>query len=421
VEAAAAIVIFVVAYAAIVAEKVHRTVVALIAGVLMVMLRLLPQHEAYEAVDWNVIFLLIGMMIIVDVLEDTGVFQWLEAQCVRLAKGDPLKVAVLLCFMTAVLSALLDNVTTIVLTVPLTIRVAKTLGMRAVPLIIAQVLASNIGGTATLIGDPPNILIGSAAKLTFLDFLIHLTPVIAVITLVFCVMLRWVLRADLPKTAPDPAAVLHDLPEITDPLLLKRTLSVLALVVLGFLLHGALHLEASTIALGGAALLLLIAGEDPHPRLREVEWTTLFFFVGLFMLVGGLVHTGVIEAVGRAALPIVKASPVGGAMLVLWMSAILSAVVDNIPYTAMMIPLIKSMATTVNVEPLWWSLALGACLGGNATLVGASANVIAAGMCEKNGEPLRFMDFLRYGIPVTLMSLVISSVYVWLRYFAFKG
>lgn len=352
-EAAAAIVIFAVAYAAIVAEKVHRTVVALIAGVLMVMLRLLPQHEAYEAVDWNVIFLLIGMMIIVDVLEDTGVFQWLEAQCVRLAKGDPLKVAVLLCFMTAVLSAFLNNVTTIVLTVPLTIRVAKTLGMRAAPLIIAQVLASNIGGTATLIGDPPNILIGSAAKLTFLDFLVHLTPVIAVITLVFCVILRWVLRADLPKTAPDPAAVLHDLPEITDPLLLKRTLSVLALVVLGFLLHGALHLEASTIALGGAALLLLIAGEDPHPRLREVEWTTLFFFVGLFMLVGGLVHTGVIEAVGRAALPIVKASPVGGAMLVLWMSAILSAVVDNIPYTAMMIPLIKSMATTVNVEPLW--------------------------------------------------------------------
>ena len=253
-EAAAAIVIFAVAYAAIVAEKVHRTVVALIAGVLMVMLRLLPQHEAYEAVDWNVIFLLIGMMIIVDVLEDTGVFQWLEAQCVRLAKGDPLKVAVLLCFMTAVLSAFLNNVTTIVLTVPLTIRVAKTLGMRAAPLIIAQVLASNIGGTATLIGDPPNILIGSAAKLTFLDFLVHLTPVIAVITLVFCVILRWVLRADLPKTAPDPAAVLHDLPEITDPLLLKRTLSVLALVVLGFLLHGALHLEASTIALGGAAL-----------------------------------------------------------------------------------------------------------------------------------------------------------------------
>jgi Na+/H+ antiporter NhaD/arsenite permease-like protein len=413
--------LFVLTYVAIVTDKIHRTVVALAGGVLMVLLGLLPQDQAFEAIDWNVIFLLIGMMVIVDVLEDTGVFQWLEFQCLRWAKGVPLRVAVLLCLMTAVLSAFLDNVTTIVLTVPLTLRVARTLKMRALPLIIAQVLASNIGGTATYIGDPPNILIGSAAGLGFVSFLVHLTPVILVILAIFCGTLRWLLRADLPKREETTSPVPLEEAGITNRPLLKKTLAVLGLVLLGFLLHEHLHLYASTIALGGAALLLLIAGEDPHPRLREVEWTTLFFFVGLFLLVGGLVHTGVIEALGQAALKVVKDYPLGGAMLVLWLSALVSAIVDNIPYTAMMIPLIQTLGAEMDVAPLWWSLALGACLGGNATLVGASANVIAAGICEKNGEPFRFKDFLRYGIPVTLMSLLVSSLYVWLRYFALRS
>lgn len=412
--------IFIIAYGTIVMEKVHRTIVALAGGVLMVALGLLPQHEAYEAIDWNVIFLLISMMIMVDILEDTGFFQWLEFRCLHWSKGIPLRMAVLLCLMTAVASAFLDNVTTIVLTTPLTLRVARTLGIKAVPLIIAQVLASNIGGTATLIGDPPNILIGSAAKLSFVAFLVHLTPVILVILALFVGILERLLRKDLPPRE-EPRMPLEIKEEgITDPRLLRKTLGVLCLVLLGFLFHDLLHLEVSTIALGGAALLLLIAGEDPHPRLREVEWTTLFFFVGLFLLVGGLVHTGVIEALGRAAMKVVQASPLGGALLVLWLSGLVSGVVDNIPYTAMMVPLIKTLGGSVNVEPLWWSLALGACLGGNATLVGASANVVAAGVCEKNGEPLQFKDFLRYGLPVTLMSLLVSSLYIGLRYFAFR-
>lgn len=412
--------LFVVTYAAIVTDKIHRTVVALAGGILMVLLGLLPQHEAYQAVDWNVIFLLVSMMVIVDILEETGVFQWLEFQCLRWSKGVPLRMAVLLCLMTAVLSAFLDNVTTIVLTVPLTLRVARTLNLRFGPLIIAQVLASNIGGTATLIGDPPNILIGSAARLSFTAFLVHLTPVALFILGLFVGTLAVLLRKDLPPRPAEREPLVVEEQGITDWPLLKKALLVLGLVMIGFLLHGALHLEASTIALGGATLLLLIAGQDPHPRLREVEWTTLFFFVGLFLLVGGLVHTGVIEALGRAALGVVQARPLAGALLVLWLSGAASAVVDNIPYTAMMIPLIKTLGTTMDIQPLWWSLALGACLGGNATLVGASANVIAAGFCEKNGEPLRFKDFLRYGLPVTLMSLLVSSFYVWLRYFAFR-
>lgn len=418
--AIAALSIFIIAYVAIVAEKVHRTIVALAGGVLMVALGLLPQHEAYEAIDWNVIFLLISMMVMVDVLEDTGFFQWLEFRCLRWSKGMPLRMAVLLCLMTALLSAFLDNVTTIVLTTPLTLRVARTLRIKAVPLIIAQVLASNIGGTATLIGDPPNILIGSAAKLSFVAFLVHLTPVVLVILALFVGILEGLLRKDLPSREEPRTPLEIEEEGITNPRLLRKTLGVLALVLLGFLFHDLLHLEVSTIALGGAALLLLIAGEDPHPRLREVEWTTLFFFVGLFLLVGGLVHTGVIEALSQAAMKVVQASPLGGALLVLWLSGLVSGVVDNIPYTAMMIPLIKTLGGSVNVEPLWWALALGACLGGNATLVGASANVVAAGVCEKNGEPLQFKDFLRYGLPVTLMSLLVSSFYLGLRYFAFR-
>jgi len=415
-----ALVIFVVAYGAIVTEKVHRTVVALAGGTLMVFLGLLPQHEAYGAIDWNVIFLLLSMMVMVDILEDTGFFQWLEFRCLHWSKGVPLRMAILLCLMTGVLSAFLDNVTTIVLTTPLTLRIARTLRIKAVPLIIAQVLASNIGGTATLIGDPPNILIGSAAGLSFVAFLAHLTPVVLAILLLFAGILGWLLRKDLtPREEPAVPLTIEE-EGITDRPLLQKTLLVLGLVLCGFLFHSFLHLEVSTIALGGAALLLLIAREDPHPRLREVEWSTLFFFVGLFLLVGGLVHTGVIEALGRAAMKGVHGHPLGGALLVLWLSGAVSGVVDNIPYTAMMIPLIKTLGGSMNVEPLWWSLALGACLGGNATLVGASANVVAAGICEKNGEPLRFKDFLRYGLPVTLMSLLASSLYVWLRYFAFR-
>jgi Na+/H+ antiporter NhaD/arsenite permease-like protein len=256
--------------------------------------------------------------------------------------------------------------------------------------------------------------------LSFVAFLAHLTPVVLAILLLFAGILGWLLRKDLtPREEPAVPLTIEE-EGITDRPLLQKTLLVLGLVLCGFLFHSFLHLEVSTIALGGAALLLLIAGEDPHPRLREVEWSTLFFFVGLFLLVGGLVHTGVIEALGRAAMKGVHGHPLGGALLVLWLSGAVSGVVDNIPYTAMMIPLIKTLGGSMNVEPLWWSLALGACLGGNATLVGASANVVAAGICEKNGEPLRFKDFLRYGLPVTLMSLLASSLYVWLRYFAFR-
>ena len=410
--------IFLVTYALIVTERVDRTVSALLGGVAMILLGLLPQEQAFHAVDWNVIFLLAGMMVLANILRETGLFQWIAVQAVRLGRGNPFRILVILSLVTAVASALLDNVTIVILVAPVTLLVAASLRLSPVPFLIAGILASNIGGTATLIGDPPNILIGSAAGIDFLTFAANLAPISLLILGAFVGLSWFLFRHDLQTGRShllDVEALETDA-LITDRSVLRKALIVMGGVMVGFLLHGALHLEPATIALAGATLLLLWTRSDPHHVLREVEWTTLFFFLGLYITVEAVVQVGIIEEVASAALRLTSGDVALTSTLLLWLSAIASGIVDNIPYTATMIPVVESLGEVMAVEPLWWSLALGACLGGNATLVGASANVVVASLAERSGHPISFGQFLKYGLITTAMSLLLATGYVWLRY-----
>ena len=410
--------IFLITYGVIVTERVHRTIAALLGGMAMILLGVIPQEQAFNAVDWNVIFLLAGMMAIANVLSETGLFQWAAVKAVRLGKGDPLRILIILSLVTAVASAFLDNVTIIVLIAPVTLFIAATLQVSPIPFLIAEILASNIGGAATLIGDPPNIIIGSAAGIDFLTFASHLAPISIIILLAFIGLSPWLFRKDFRNDtkAPGDLAALESADLITDGPMLRKSLIVMAAVTLGFVLHGALHLEPATIALAGATVLMLWGRSDPHHVLREIEWTTLFFFVGLFITVEAIVHVGIIESVAQAALRLTGGDLTLTSMLLIWMSAIVSGIVDNIPYTATMVPVVQSLGQAMPIEPLWWSLALGACLGGNLTLVGASANVVAVSIAERSGHPISFVHFMRYGVITTFMSLILASLYVWLRY-----
>jgi len=410
--------VFLLTYALIVTERVHRTVSALLGGVAMILLGVLPQEQAFHAIDWNVIFLLAGMMVIANILRETGLFQWIAVQAVKLGRGVPFRILVILSLVSAASSAFLDNVTIVVLVVPVTLFVAASLRVSPLPFLIAEILAVNIGGTATLIGDPPNILIGSAADIDFLTFFIHMGPIAFLILVAFIGLAWFLFRGDLRTerghTLDIEALEAEEL--ITDAPLLRKGLVVMAGVIVGFLVHGALHLEPATIALTGATILLLWGRNDPHHVLREIEWTTLFFFVGLFITVEAVVQVGIIETVAHAALRLMGGNLTLTSMLLLWLSAIASGIVDNIPYTATLIPVVESLGQAMPVEPLWWSLALGACLGGNATLVGASANVIVASLAERSGCPISFRRFLGYGLLTTLVSLLLATGYVWLRY-----
>ncbi|MGD9316577.1 MAG: ArsB/NhaD family transporter [Anaerolineae bacterium] len=410
--------IFLITYALIVTERVDRTVSALLGGVAMILFSVLPQEQAFHAVDWNVIFLLAGMMVLANILRETGLFQWIAVQAVRLGRGNPFRILVILSLVTAVASAFLDNVTIVVLVAPVTLLVAASLRMSPVPFLIAGILASNIGGTATLIGDPPNILIGSAAGIDFLTFAANLAPISLVILATFVGLSWFLFRRDLQtgRTSVLDVEALETDALITDRSMLGKALVVMGGVMVGFLLHGVLHLEPATIALAGATLLLLWTRSDPHHVLREVEWTTLFFFLGLFITVEAIVQVGIIEAVAEAALRLTNGDLALTSTLLLWLSAIASGIVDNIPYTATMIPVVESLGEVMAVEPLWWSLALGACLGGNATLVGASANVVVASLAERSGHPISFRQFLKYGLITTTISLLFATGYVWLRY-----
>jgi len=410
--------IFLITYALIVTERVHRTLAALLGGVAMILLGVLSQEEAFHAIDWNVIFLLAGMMSIASVLQETGIFQWIAIQAVKLGQGDPFRVLVILSAVIAVSSALLDNVTIVVLAAPVALFVAASLRVSPTPFLIAGILASNIGGTATLVGDPPNLLIGSAAGIDFLTFAANLAPISLLILIVFLGLSRFLFRNDLQNgqgSALDIEA-LETEALITDRPLLHKALVVMAGVIVGFLLHGALHLEPATIALAGATILLLWGRSDPHHILQEIEWTTLVFFIGLFITVEAVVHVGIIEAVAEAALRLTGGSLPLTSMLILWLSAFASGIVDNIPYTATLIPVVENLGQSMPIMPLWWSLALGACLGGNTTLVGAAANVVVANVAEKSGHPISFKHFLGYGLVTTVMSLLLATGYVWLRY-----
>jgi Na+/H+ antiporter NhaD/arsenite permease-like protein len=410
--------VFLITYGLIVTERVNRTVAALLGGVAMILLGVTTQEQAFDAIDWNVIFLLAGMMIIANLLRETGLFQWIAVQAVRLGRGDPFLILLILSLITAFSSALLDNVTIVVLVAPITLFVAASLKVSPMPFLIAQILASNIGGAATLIGDPPNILIGSAAGIDFLTFALNMTPIVLVILIVFVGLSILMFRKDLHASrsgSPDVYA-LETAELITDHKLLRKGLVVMVGVTLGFLVHGALHLEPATIALAGATVLMLWTGSDPHGVLRDVEWSTLFFFIGLFITVEALVEVGIIDQLAQAALNLTGGNLALTSMLLIWLSAVASGIVDNIPYTATMIPLVQRLGLTMPIEPLWWSLALGADLGGNATLVGASANIVVANLAERSGYPISFRRFLSYGVVTTFVSLIFASIYVWIRY-----
>ncbi|MGD8904781.1 MAG: ArsB/NhaD family transporter, partial [Anaerolineae bacterium] len=382
--------IFLITYALIVTERVHRTVSALLGGLAMILFGLLSQEQAFHAVDWNVIFLLAGMMGLANVLRETGLFQWIAVYAVRLGRGNPFRILIILSLVTAVTSALLDNVTIVILIVPVTLLVAASLRVNPVPFLIAQILASNIGGMATLIGDPPNILIGSAAGIDFLTFAANLAPISLLILAVFVGLSWFLFKREVQASQGRPLDIesLDTDALITDRPTLVKALIVMGGVMVGFLLHGALHLEPATIALTGATLLLLWTRSDPHHILQDIEWTTLFFFLGLFITVEAVVQVGIIEMVADATLRLTDGDLVLTSTLLLWLSAVASGIVDNIPYTATMIPIVENLGKVMPVEPLWWSLALGACLGGNATLVGASANVVVASLAERSGHPI---------------------------------
>ena len=411
--------IFVVAYALIASERFDRTLVAMLGGLLVVLLGIIDQEEAFAGIDFNVIFLLAGMMILAGGLSRTGFFEYVAGLAINRSRGEPFRLLVILALATALLSAVLDNVTTVVLLTPVTLSIARTLRVSPLPYLLGQIFASNIGGTATLIGDPPNILIGSAAGLDFADFLVNLAPVVVVIMAVFLAMLWLFFGRSIAddKDRLDMLATLDPSTAITDRPLMTRSLAVLGLTLVGFLFHSLIGVEAATIALLGATVLMIIGPLDPHEALRDVEWSTLFFFVGLFMLVEAVVQVGIVGTVANALADAVDGRLEVATIGIMWVSALGSAIVDNIPYTATAIPIVERMIETgLDGEPLWWALALGACLGGNLTIVGASANIVVANLAARDGHPITFGQFLRYGSVVVIMSLAISTAYLWLRY-----
>ncbi|WP_027397858.1 SLC13 family permease [Anaerovibrio lipolyticus] len=419
-----AVVIFVAAYALIISEKVHRTIVGIVGAMLMILCGILSQEVAIHHIDFNTLGLLIGMMTIVNITAETGLFNFLAIWAAQRVKANPMKLLLALALLTAVCSALLDNVTTVLLTVPVTFSITSQLKVDVKPFLIAQILASNIGGTATLVGDPPNIMIGSAVGLSFMDFIIHLTLPAIIIFLVTVFLLEMIYGKSLHTTPElqEQVMKLNASKQISNKPLMKKCLVVLALTMSLFVAHSALGLESATAALSGAGLLLLITftrDEEMIAKvLSKVEWTAIFFFAGLFILVGGLVETGVIKWLAEEGIKITHGSVEGTAILILWMSAIASAFVDNIPFVATMIPLIKDMGAMglSNLEPMWWSLALGACLGGNGTLIGASANVVVASMAAQHGRQISFIGFMKIAFPLMILSIIISTAYVYLRY-----
>jgi anion transporter len=424
------IAIFVGAYVLIATERVHRVAAALGGAALMVLVGATDAYTAFfseqTGVDWNVIFLLLGMMIIVSVVKQSGVFEYLAIRAAKVAGGRPYRVLVLLCALTALASALLDNVTTVLLVAPVTLLVCRTIGVRPEPFLIAEVIASNIGGTATLVGDPPNIIIGSRAGLSFNDFLVNLAPIVVVLLAVFLLLARWLFR-DAYAHRPEHAEALADLDErraIRDPVLLRRSMLVLGATVLGFVLHGPLGTEPSMVALLGAGAMVLVTRASSRQYLEEVEWPTLVFFAGLFVMVGALVNVGVIESLGTWLVDTVGGDYLAAMTALLFGSAVLSGIIDNIPFVATMTPLVADLVAAGSgpqAQSLWWALALGADLGGNATAVGASANVVVLGIAARNGFPVSFWRFTRYGLVVAAITVTLCWPYLYLRYFVLAG
>lgn len=417
-----ALLIFVVVYAFLILEKINKAVAVLLGASLYLVFHFIPFHEAVEHIDLNVIFLLIGMMMIVKITEQCGVFEYVAVKSAKMVKADPVAFLAVLFFITALFSALLDNVTTVLLISPVTLLLTTQMEIAALPFLITEIIASNVGGTATLIGDPPNIMIGSAAGLSFADFLFNLAPAILIIAGVTMVLMVFLFRKELAVSELNRKRILalDEKNMIRNPGLMKKSLTVLGLVIAGFLVHGVLGTEPSVIALAGACVLILWADEDLEELLKKVEWDTILFFIGLFIMVGVLEYAGIISCMADKMMALTAGDPRKTGTVLLFASGIFSGILDNIPLVATFIPIVKIVgagAAPEAIRPLWWSLALGSCLGGNGTLVGASANVILFGFAKKNKVPLTFAGYLKYGVPLTLLTLVMAYFYVSLRYY----
>lgn len=414
------IVIFAAVYAIIIIDKFDRAVVALSGAMIMVLLRVINQEEAFAAIDWNTIGLLIAMMIVVMIMRRSGIFEYMAVKIIKASKAEPFRLIIFISVATGILSAFLDNVTTILLMLPIALSVTKELKLNPVPFVISAVFGSNVGGTATLIGDPPNIMIGSKAGLNFIDFLVNdaviCFPVLFVTSFIFAFAFKKQLVTE--DSLKQKILMLNENEFIKDQVLLKKSLFVFALIVVGFLVHGALDMESSTVALTGAVILLFISKLNSEEILMELEWKTIFFFCGLFTLVGGIEATGVISTMAKGVLSLTGGDLFLTAMAILWVSAIASAFIDNIPFVAAMIPLILQMGqiSGIDIFPLWWALSLGACLGGNGTAIGASANVVAVGMMEREGYRVTFGQYFRIAFPIMLVTVIISTGYIIVAY-----
>ncbi|MGA7454814.1 MAG: ArsB/NhaD family transporter [Rhodoplanes sp.] len=418
-------------YAAVISERINRAVIALLGATLMIVLGILTQEKAVEGIDFNTIGLLIGMMIIVAISRRTGMFEYLAIRSAKMVKANPASIMLVLQIVTAVVSAFLDNVTTVLLVVPVTLIICDHLGVKPYPFLVAQVFASNVGGTATLIGDPPNILIGSRVGLSFNDFILHLTPMIIVVQFVTCGLFHviWGRRFKATMRARAKVMAFDERNAIVDRGLLVKSLIVLAFVIVGFVLSRQLHLEPATVALFGAAVLLLLScigrATDEQTKtvsktFEEVEWITIFFFIGLFIVIYGVESTGLLAILANKLVELTGGDLRVTVYAILWASAILSSIVDNIPFVATMIPLVKDMAPAFGgpdgLLPVWWALSLGACLGGNGTIIGASANLTVAGLAERAGIRFAFVEYMKVAYPVMLITVALSMIYLKLRY-----
>ncbi len=413
-------IIFIITFGLIVSEKIDRVVVSVLGATVMVAFGILSQDDAIGYMDFNTIGLLIGMMLMINVIKESGVFEALAIYFAKLAKGDPWKILLLLSIFTTVTSAFLNNVTIILLVVPITLFLTEILEVPALPYLLAEVMLSNVGGTATLIGDPPNTLIGNAAGIGFNEFAINIAPVVVVITIVFLVIFKIMFGKKLVATEENKAKIMKLDPKqsISDMPLLIKGMVVLFLTIVGFVFYDALGLELATIALLGAAFLMAISKPDVHKAIAEVEWPTILFFLALFVLVGALEHVGAIDIMAETMIEVTKGNVLVTTMVILWAAAILSAFLDNIPLVATMIPLILAIETQTGTRVMayWWALSLGACLGGNGSLVGATANVVVAGIMEKRGMKITFMEFLKFGFPFMIVSVIVSTIYLIIFY-----
>ena len=411
--------VFAIVIIAIVTEKVHRAAAAMAGAVVLVLLRVLTVEKAVEYIDANTIGVLIGMMIFVAIVKNSGVFEYVAIKSAKIAGGDPWKVMIYFVVITAVLSSFLDNVTTVLLVGPMTITIARMLDLNPVPFLLTQIIASNLGGTATLIGDPPNIMIGSAAGLTFMDFITNTGLAVIFIMVALIIFMRLLYKKSFTNSQEAVMRVmeLDEKKAINDPVLLKKSVIMMVVVIIGFIFHSQLGLESSAIALAAAAIMMIIGRQNIDDIISEVEWSTLVFFISLFIVVGGMVEAGVIDKLAKILIEFTAGHEIMTMLVLLWASALLSAILDNIPFVATLIPLVIAMGNDgIDVTPLWWAISLGACLGGNGTLIGASANVVLSGISNRHGYPITFKSYLKVGFPFMIISVVISMIYLLVRY-----